>query len=134
VKPRPLGTNRRPPWMEEILADWRRRWPAAFTTPVPLAIGASGQIKAALIADGTGYRRKTLGVTFHVWTVQSAYLRAVARGDMRRNLDGSEAGAPDDASRSRAQMLLAERAENNSKREERERSRRRIEVTKNDEI
>ena len=87
---------------------------------MPLAVGFSRQIKAALRAEGKGFDRKTLGVTIQQWTTQSAYLRAVARGEVRRNLDGSEAGTPDDAARQSAQKLLDERA---ARRAERERQR-----------
>ena len=124
--PRPTAKQpaaRRPPWppvVETTLADWRTRWPQAFTKPVPLAVGFSGHIKAALRADGTGYDRKTLGMAIQQWTLQGAYLRAVARGEMRRNLDGSEAGMPDEATRQSAQKLLDERA---TRRAERERQR-----------
>jgi sRNA-binding protein len=46
---------------------------------------------------------------FHRWTMQGAYLRALARGEMRRNLDGSEAGLPDESARQHAQKILDER-------------------------
>ena len=96
-------------WMEVVLADWRARWPAAFTKPVPLALGISGHIKAVLRAEGKVVDRKTIGVTLHRWTMQGTYLRAVVRGDLRRNLDGSAAGMPDDAARQYAQKVLDER-------------------------
>lgn len=99
-----------PPAVAALIAEWRERWPAAFTQPIPLAVGFSGQIKAALRAEGKPMDRKTVGVAIHQWTMQGAYLRAVARGEMRRNLDGSEAGLPDDAARQQAQKLLDERA------------------------
>jgi sRNA-binding protein len=100
-----------PPWMAAILADWRRRWPAVFTRPVvPLAIGISRDIKATLRAEGTAIGHKSITVTLRRWTTRGPYLRAVARGEMRRNLDGSEAGVPDDAARQYAQRLLEERA------------------------
>lgn len=98
------------PWMEVVLADWRARWPAAFTKPVPLALGISWQIKTALRAEGAVVDRKTIGVTMHRWTTQGAYLRAVLRGDLRRNLDGSAAGVPSEAALQYAQKLLDERA------------------------
>jgi sRNA-binding protein len=86
-----------PDWIEANFADWRRRWPAVFTKPVPLAVGITAQIKAVLIAEGKlveAKHRRGIGVSLHRWTTQSAYLRAIARGDVRRNLDGSEAGFP----------------------------------------
>jgi sRNA-binding protein len=97
-----------------MLADWSARWPAVFTKPVPLAVGFSGQIRAAL--QGTGATRNEIGITIHRWTMQSAYLRAVMRGQTRRNLDGTEAGIPDDAAREHARKLLEERAIRNAAR------------------
>ncbi|HXA23142.1 MAG TPA: ProQ/FINO family protein [Acetobacteraceae bacterium] len=97
---------------------------AAFTRAVPLAIGFSGQIKAAIRAKGKPVDRKTLSVAIYLWTRQSAYLRVMARGEMRRNLDGSEAGLPDDAARQEAQRLLDERAVRHAERARRERERR----------
>jgi hypothetical protein len=39
------------------------------------------------------------------------------RGEMRRNLDGSEAGVPDDEARQQAKQWLAERAARRPERE-----------------
>ena len=105
----------------EILADWRERWPAVFTTPTPLAVGISRQIK-----DQLGTRcppRREFGSALHQWTNRTAYLRAVIRGDVRHNLDGSEAGVPDEDTRERARQLLAEREQRAMERMERKRSR-----------
>jgi hypothetical protein len=66
--------------MEPILADWRKRWPAVFTTPVPLAIGISRHMKQALRDEGVAVDRRALGIVLHHWTIQGTYLRAVARG------------------------------------------------------
>ena len=66
-------------------------------------------MKAALRAEGVAIDRKALGQTLHAWTMQSAYLHAVMRGEMRRNLDGSEAGLPDDEARQEAKKVLDER-------------------------
>jgi sRNA-binding protein len=104
-----------------LWADWRRRWPAAFTKPVPLAVGFSGQIKAALRAEGLFGGEK--GYAIHRWTMQSAYLRAVERGEMRRNLDGSEAGVPDDEARAKARKLLEQRAARHAEKERHARQR-----------
>jgi sRNA-binding protein len=110
TKPPIARREPRPPWMAAILADWCTRWPAAFTKPVPLAVGFSGQMKAALRAEGKVVDRKTFGLTIHSWTMQGSYLHAVMRGEMRRNLDGSEAGVPDEQARQQAKKLLDERA------------------------
>ena len=112
-----------PPAEAALIAEWRVRWPAAFTKAVPLAAGFSGQIKAALRAEDRPMDRKTVSMAIHLWTRQSAYLRAVARGEMRRNLDGSEAGLPDDAACQEAQRLLDERATRHAERARRERER-----------
>ena len=63
-----------------------------------------------LRAEGKCVARKTIGVTLHRWTMQGTYLRAVVRGELCRNLDGSAAGVPDEAARQYAQRLLDERA------------------------
>ena len=112
-----------PPAAAALIVEWRARWPAAFTKPVPLAVGFSGHIKAALRAEEKPMDRKEVSRTIRLWTWRSAYLRAVARGEMRRNLDGSEAGLPDDASRQEAQRALDERAARHAARAERERER-----------
>jgi sRNA-binding protein len=114
---RPASRSPWPPWIETILADWRRRWPVVFSRPVPLAVGTSRHIKEALRAEGKAIDRKAIGVALHRWTTQGAYLRAIVRGEIRRNLDGSEAGVPDDAARQYAQTLLDERAARQAERE-----------------
>ena len=68
-------------------------------------------------------KRKLIGGAIHQWTLQGAYLRAVARGEVRRNLDGSEAGVPDDTTRQYAQNLLDERAVRQAERARREQER-----------
>ncbi len=111
------------PWASRMAATfeaWRWRWPAAFTRPVPLAIGISRQIKAALRTEGLVIDRKSIGIVMHRWTTQKAYLRAMARGDVRRNLDGSEAGIPDVVARKYAQKLLRERTAQRAERNRRQ--------------
>ena len=98
----------------QILADWRARWPAVFTKPVPLAIGISRHIKQELGAARPKYRE--IGSALHYWTNRNGYLRAVARGEMRRNLDGSEAGIPDEETRAHARQLLAQREQRDMER------------------
>jgi sRNA-binding protein len=111
------------PWMATILADWRTRWPAVFTKPTPLAVGISRAIEAVLQAEDKALDGKSMGITLHHWTKQNAYLQAVVRGEMRRNLDGSEAGVPDEAAREYAQKVLTERAARRAEKEQRERER-----------
>jgi sRNA-binding protein len=116
----------RPPWMEANLADWRKRWPAVFTKPVPLAIGISGQMKAVLRAEDKGFDLKQFGMSIHSWTLQSAYLHAVLRGEMRRNLDGSETDVPNEEARQQAKQLLDERLVRRKEREQRDKERKQL--------
>jgi hypothetical protein len=98
------------PWMEAILTDWRKRWPAAFTKPVPLAAGFSGHIKGGASRRGFGTIAEGHRLDDPSMDASGGVLYAVMRGEMRRNLDGSEAGVPDDEPRQQAKQLLAERA------------------------
>ncbi|WP_174513196.1 ProQ/FINO family protein [Methylocella tundrae] len=87
-----------------VLADWARRWPAVFGKPAPLAIGFFEQIHAELKPQ---FSHKEVRLVLHRWTTRPAYYQAVERGDPRRNLDGSEAGLPDEVSRALARTALA---------------------------
>jgi sRNA-binding protein len=55
-------------------------------------------------------------------------LKAVARGDMRRNLDGSEAGPPTEDEREQARRDLAERDQRKLERIQRQQQRMRTAV------
>ena len=81
----------------DILAMLRARWPALFTTPVPLAVGVMRAIRAEL-GEGS-VTAVGLSRALHYWTDAPGYLAAIAAGEMRRNLDGTEAGLPDEAQR-----------------------------------
>lgn len=78
--------------------------PAAFNDqPPPLAIG----IDAALVALLAGeFDAEVVARFLADWTRRPAYLAAVARGDVRRDLDGCPTGAPDDAARTFATIRL----------------------------
>ncbi len=92
----------------DILALLRARWPALFSTPVPLATGIARAIRAEMgcvEAPTAG-----LGRALHHWTNAPGYLTAVAAGETRRNLDGTEAGAPDEAQRRFAAEAIGQRA------------------------
>ncbi|MBV8890687.1 MAG: hypothetical protein JO266_01700 [Acidobacteria bacterium] len=68
------------------------RFPAAFRLPpVPLAVGIHKQI---LEVAGDSIDPGELSAFMRYWTSRKTYRIAVWRGDPRRNLDGSEAGAP----------------------------------------
>ncbi|MBV8399504.1 MAG: hypothetical protein JOZ17_12300 [Acetobacteraceae bacterium] len=92
--------------IEATLADWRARWPAVFTKPVLLAVGISHRMREQLPAE---FPRREVGIALHSWTNRRGYLRAMARGDMRRNLDGNEVGIPTEEAREQARQLLEER-------------------------
>ncbi len=92
----------------DILAMLRTRWPRLFTTPVPLAVGVTRAIRAELgegLVPVAGLSR-----ALHYWTNASDYLAAIAMGEVRRNLDGTEAGAPDEAQRRFASESMERRA------------------------
>jgi sRNA-binding protein len=93
---------------DAVLADWRQRWPEAFTRPVPLAVGISQQIKEVLEAGDQSVKWMAVWRAMHHWTNSRAYLHGLARGEMRRNLDGTEAGLPSDDQRKEAQRRLDE--------------------------
>ncbi len=96
-----------------ILADMAARWPQTFTKPVPLAVGISKRLKREL---GGAFPAKQVNVALARWTRRNAYLEAVARGEARRNLDGSENGLPDECHRKYARMELARRARRRNRR------------------
>ena len=91
----------------DILALLRARWPALFTTPVPLATGIARAIRAELGHVEVPTAR--LSRALYYWTNAPGYLTAVAAGEMRRNLDGTEAGAPDEAQRQFATEIMEQR-------------------------
>ncbi len=102
---KPKTEKSRPPgWIALVLADWATRWPAVFGKPAPLAIGFARQLHAEL---KTEFSQKEIRAVLHRWTTRRAYYQAVERGDPRRNLDGGEAGVPDEISRALARTALA---------------------------
>jgi hypothetical protein len=93
------------PWALEAVL--RELAPAVFNDQQPpLAIG----IDVALITLLAGEFDASVVTRFlRDWTRRPAYLAAVARGDLRRDLDGCPAGAPDDRARTFAAALLGQR-------------------------
>ena len=92
----------------EVLALLRARWPAVFSAPVPLAVGIQHEIKASL--EEVGVPAVGLGQALKHWTQGTGYLAAVAAGQRRRHLDGTDAGEPDETHREHARAILAQRA------------------------
>ena len=92
----------------EVLLLLRTRWPQLFNMPVPLATG----IVRAITAELGEARLPTahLNRALKRWTNAPGYLAAVAAGEMRRNLDGTEAGVPDEAQRQFAAEILQQHA------------------------
>jgi len=68
-------------------------YPEAFKyPPVPLAIGIGHRLCELLSPE---FKPSEIRVFLHAWTSGPRYLKAVARREMRRNLDGSPAGLPE---------------------------------------
>lgn len=93
--------------LDETLAMLRDRWPALFTAPVPLAIGIERKIQQSL--GDTRLPKVRLRRALHCWTHRTGYLAVVAEGRCRQDLDGSDAGEPEEAHRTYARELVAER-------------------------
>ena len=92
----------------EVMALLCARWPEVFRVPVPLAVGIKREIR-----EGLGEARipaAHLDRALHHWTHGPVYLAAVAAGQRRRHLDGTDAGEPDEAQREHARETLAQRA------------------------
>ena len=65
------------------------RYPRLFGFAQPLAVGIDKQITAAL---GDEITAKDLSGFLGYWTHRAEYQAALARGERRQNLDGSDAG------------------------------------------
>jgi ProQ/FINO family len=104
----------------EVLALLRARWPALFTTPVPLAVGIEREIRAGL-GEVARVPAMRLGRALHYWTHAPGYLEAVAAGQRRRHLDGTDAGEPDEAQRRYAREVIAQRTARHAARGQRTR-------------
>ena len=79
-------------------------FPEAFRyPPVPLAIGIGPRLCELLSPE---FKRADIRVFLHAWTSGPRYLKAVARGEMRRNLDGSPARVPEPDHRAAAKERL----------------------------
>jgi hypothetical protein len=81
--------------------------PAVFNNqPSPLAIGVDAALVDLLAGE---FDAVLIGRFLRDWVRRSPYLEAMARGDVRRDLDGCPAGAPDDRARTFAAILLGRR-------------------------
>jgi hypothetical protein len=81
--------------------------PAVFNDcPPPLAIGI-GITLVALLADE--FDARTIGRFLRDWVHRPPYLEAVARGDVRRDLDGCPTDAPEATARAFAAIQLGQR-------------------------
>src|SRR5690349_7064569 len=91
-------------------AACRDAFPAMFVKkePVPLALG----IREQLLAAFPDVERPTLHRFMQFWTSQLAYLKAMsAKGAVRHNLDGTDAGPVSDEHREFAEKAGRETAE-----------------------
>lgn len=87
-----------------FIAILAARFPAAFTTPRPLAIGVHDAIVASGALDTKACRR-ALGA----WCKSRRYMMTLAKGGDRINLDGNVAGVVTDAQVTAARHELARR-------------------------
>jgi len=79
-------------------------FPRAFRyPPVPLAVGIGRELCQLM---GPQFKPAEIRAFLHAWTSGPRYLKAVARGEMRRNLDGSPAGVPEAEHRAAARQQL----------------------------
>jgi hypothetical protein len=89
---------------KDLIAVLCQRWPLAFCKPrVPLAIGIGKELFVLL---GEETSKVTFGMAMRHWISRSDYLGAVARGEVRRNLDGSPASEPTEGERQNATHQL----------------------------
>jgi hypothetical protein len=92
---------------EQAAKHWlQATWPAAFPPddrPVtPLAIGAGDLIKAAAPSELAVMVERVIAN----WARSLPYLRAIADGVHRVNLNGNDAGAPDEPQRKHARQQV----------------------------
>ena len=99
---------------DALLLELRSRWPALFTTPVPLAIGIDGEIRDTLRHEAAA--ACTAAPPWSVikgaiawWTRQNGYREALATASHRIGLDGQPAGEITERDREHARERLAAR-------------------------
>ena len=91
----------------KLEATLRELAPAVFNNcPPPLAVGIDGALIALLAGE---FEAEVVSRFLRDWVHRPAYLTAVARGDVRRDLDGCPTGAPEAAARTFASVLLGRR-------------------------
>lgn len=89
-----------------LLILLRQVFPEAFPIPpVPLAVGIRRQI-VEVACDDT-FQWEDVAAVLRQWTRRQDYIEALARGEPRRNLDGSLAGEPKEPHRQLATKQLA---------------------------
>jgi hypothetical protein len=90
-------------------ATLRELAPAVFNDcPPPLAVGIDGALIALVAGE---FEAEVVGRFLRDWVHRPAYLAAVARGDVRRDLDGCPTEAPDAVARTFAAVLLGRRGD-----------------------
>ena len=94
---------------DETAMNWLAgQYPDLFNldAPKPLAVGL-GKVIAA--ASPEGISRVTMRRVLERWTQTQGYLRAIAEGGFRYNLDATPAGAITDKHRRHALLLIEEK-------------------------
>jgi hypothetical protein len=74
--------------------------------PPPLAVGIDAALAALLAGE---VEAEVVGRFLRDWVQRPAYLAALARGEVRRDLDGQPTDAPDASARTFAAILLRRR-------------------------
>ena len=109
-QPAPVQTvdDRRREKDAKAMAWLAGQYPDLFNpdAPRPLAVGIC---KAIVAASPEGISRITMQRVLERWTKAQGYLRAIADGDFRYNLDNMPAGAITDKHRRHARLLLEEK-------------------------
>src|SRR5205085_10348827 len=79
-------------------------FPRAFKyPPVPLDVGIGLKLCELISPE---FKPAEIRAFLYAWTSGPRYLKAVVRGEMRRNLDGSPAGLPEPKHRAAAKERL----------------------------
>ncbi|MCG5526593.1 ProQ/FinO family protein [Ectothiorhodospira haloalkaliphila] len=88
-RPSPVSRNQA---RQEALQWLKRRWPRAFGNPVPLCLGANERILEACENDPNAPDVAAVKDALRAWVRHPEYLRRVAAGDPRHDLEGHKVG------------------------------------------
>ena len=88
----PLNARQRRIHARKQAIKWlKQRWPRVFAgQPVPLSLGANERILQARLEDSQAPPARSVKDALRWWVNQPPYLRRVAAGQPRRDLEGQE--------------------------------------------